>query len=220
MKARIRSFLWIAFSAVACLALGTTFTSGAQQSQTPDPAKWMCRDLAESGGFIYQGESVFGKQACRPIPQAPAQPPQAAVAVAAAATAAAVPQPNPAPAQPQGSATAVIYRPGRMIDAMRKGNIYFDGRPLCVLSNNSSFQFEVPAGSHSLVALFDSPRRGETELPSSSFNFVSGQKYYFSLNSHWLIFAVPLQQGESEAKRTKPIKAGNIATQPTGNELK
>lgn len=215
MVVRIRSFLWIAFAAIACLALAAPFTSGAQQSQTPDPAKWMCRDLSESGGFIYQGESVFGKQACRPIPQAPSQPPQAATANAAPA-----PQPSPAPAQPQGSATAVIYRPGRMIDSMRKGNIYIDGRPLCVLSNNSSFQFEVPAGSHSLVALFDSARRGETELPSSSFKFVSGQTYYFSLNSHWLIFAVPPQQGEAEAKRTKPIKAGNIATQPMGNELK
>lgn len=215
MRGRIRSFPWIAFSAIGYLALGASFTSGAQQSQTPDPAKWMCRDLAESGGFIYQGESVFGKQACRPIPQASTQPPPAAVASPTAA-----PQPSPAPAQPQGSATAVIYRPGRMIDAMRKGNIYIDGRPLCVLSNNSSFQFEVPAGSHSLVALFDSARRGETELPSSSFNFVSGQTYYFSLNSHWLIFAVSPQQGEAEAKRTKPIKAGNVATQPTGNELK
>jgi hypothetical protein len=215
MAARIRSFLWIVSSTVACLVLGTPFASGAQQSQTPDPAKWMCRDLAESGGFIYQGESVFGKQACRPIPQAPAQPPQPA-----AASATPTPQPNQATAQPQGFATAVIYRPGRMIDSMRKGNIYIDGRPLCVLSNNSSFQFEVPAGSHSLVALFDSARRGETELPSSSFNFVIGQTYYFSLNSHWLIFAVPPQQGEAEAKRTKPIKAGNVATQPTGNELR
>lgn len=215
MVVRIRSFLWIAFSAIACLSLGAPFTSGAQQSQTPDPAKWMCRDLVESGGFIYQGESVFGKQACRPIPQAPTQPPQTAAASATPA-----PQPSPAPAQPQGSATAVIYRPGRMIDSMRKGNIYIDGRPLCVLSNNSSFQFEVPAGSHSLVALFDSARRGETELPSSSFNFVSGQTYYFSLNSHWLIFAVPPQKGEAEAKRTKPIKAANVAMQPAGNELK
>ena len=165
--------------------------------------------------FLLSRRERFWKAGVSTYSQAPAQPPQAAAASPSVA-----PPPNPAPAEPQGSATAVIYRPGRMIDSMRKGNIYIDGRPLCVLSNNSSFQFDVPAGSHSLVALFDSARRGETELPSSSFNFVSGQTYYFSLNSHWLIFAVPPQQGEAEAKRTKPIKAGNIATQPTGNELK
>jgi hypothetical protein len=43
-------------------------------AQTPDSAKWMCRNLADSGGFVYQGESVFGTQACRPISQAAAVP--------------------------------------------------------------------------------------------------------------------------------------------------
>ena len=45
-------------------------TSGAfAQNQTPDPSKWMCRNLADSGGFTYQGETLFGNQACRPVPQ-------------------------------------------------------------------------------------------------------------------------------------------------------
>lgn len=50
----------------------------AQTEQTPDPTKWMCRELAESGNFTYEGETVFGKQACRPIPQVPMQPAGAA----------------------------------------------------------------------------------------------------------------------------------------------
>jgi len=39
-------------------------------AQSPDPSKWMCRNLADSGGFTYQGETIFGMQACRPILQA------------------------------------------------------------------------------------------------------------------------------------------------------
>ncbi len=49
--------------------------SGKASAQNPDPSKWMCRNVAESGGFVYQGESVFGTQACRPIPQAAAAAP-------------------------------------------------------------------------------------------------------------------------------------------------
>jgi hypothetical protein len=43
--------------------------SSVASAQNPDPSKWMCRNLADSGGFLYQGESLFGSQACRPIPQ-------------------------------------------------------------------------------------------------------------------------------------------------------
>jgi hypothetical protein len=34
-------------------------------AQNPDPSKWMCRNLADSGNFAYQGETIFGTQACR-----------------------------------------------------------------------------------------------------------------------------------------------------------
>jgi hypothetical protein len=44
--------------------------SGVASAQNPDPSKWMCRNLSESGGFLYQGETIFGTQACRPVPQA------------------------------------------------------------------------------------------------------------------------------------------------------
>jgi hypothetical protein len=44
--------------------------SGVASAQSPDLSKWMCRNLADSGNFTYQGETIFGTQACRPIPQA------------------------------------------------------------------------------------------------------------------------------------------------------
>jgi len=52
--------------------------SGVAFAQKPDPSKWMCRDFADSGNFVYQGETIFGFLACRPVPQvqqaAPSQP--------------------------------------------------------------------------------------------------------------------------------------------------
>ncbi len=44
--------------------------AGVASAQNPDPSKWMCRNLADSGNFAYQGETIFGYQACRPVPQA------------------------------------------------------------------------------------------------------------------------------------------------------
>lgn len=69
--------------------------SGVVSAQNPDPSKWMCRNLSESGGFLYQGETIFGSQACRPIPQA--KPEQATASPTATAPA----QSQSAPAQQQ-----------------------------------------------------------------------------------------------------------------------
>ena len=52
----------------------------------------MCRNLSDSGGFLYQGETVINGQACREVSYAPVQ--QQAVSVAAPAPA---PAANPAP---------------------------------------------------------------------------------------------------------------------------
>jgi hypothetical protein len=70
------------------LTLFVLMLSNVAKAQNPDPSKWMCRDLADSGGLTYKGESVFGSQACRPIPQTPAQ------------QAASSPPVAPAPAKP------------------------------------------------------------------------------------------------------------------------
>ena len=68
-------------TAIAILSL--VMFSRVASAQSPDPSKWMCRNLADSGGFTYQGETIFGTKACRPIPQA--TPAASAVPVAAAA---------------------------------------------------------------------------------------------------------------------------------------
>lgn len=96
--------------------------SSVASAQSPDPSKWMCRNLADSGGFVYQGETIFGTQACRPIPQsapvaaapvtpvAPKQDAEVAPEAAPVATATA-PQPSPAPVAPAALQPAAEARP-------------------------------------------------------------------------------------------------------------
>jgi len=76
--------------------------SSVASAQSPDPSKWMCRNLADSGNFTYQGETIFGTEACRPIAQA--VPVQVAASIASAsnsattdATSAPPPAPDPTP---------------------------------------------------------------------------------------------------------------------------
>lgn len=77
--------------AILSLALVPSVAS----AQSPDPSQWMCRNLADSGGFTYQGETLFGNQACRPIPQsAPVVAKQQFLASAPAET---IPVPSRAP---------------------------------------------------------------------------------------------------------------------------
>lgn len=80
-------------TAILFLLLLSSVTS----AQSPDPAKWMCRNLADSGGFLYQGETLFGNQACRPIPQASTP----------------VQSPKPEAAQPQAVAPAKALAPAQ-----------------------------------------------------------------------------------------------------------
>src|SRR5208282_6528027 len=91
MKLRQR----IKIAALTALYLTLASSAFAQTAQNPDPSKWMCRNLADSGGFVYQGETIFGSQACRQIPQASAQ---AQPAKAPATVASAQAQPAPASA--------------------------------------------------------------------------------------------------------------------------
>jgi hypothetical protein len=93
-------------------------------AQSPDPSKWMCRNLSDSGGFTYQGETIFGTQACRPVPQAvptslavSAAPRQdAGVATVSASVSApvasAAPQPTPV-AEPAPSASSAAASDGK-----------------------------------------------------------------------------------------------------------
>ena len=67
----------------AFVCLGVLIATSAASAQSPDPSKWMCRNLADSGNFTYEGETIFGTQACRPIPQAAVATPVAQTPMAA-----------------------------------------------------------------------------------------------------------------------------------------
>jgi hypothetical protein len=90
----------IKVAVVVLLMLALAGLAGAQTAQNPDPSKWMCRSLTGSGGFLYEGETIFGSQACRPIQQAPAQSQPVASTVAAPG------QAQPASASSSHAATA------------------------------------------------------------------------------------------------------------------
>ncbi|MGA7622083.1 MAG: hypothetical protein WB630_25140 [Candidatus Acidiferrales bacterium] len=116
-------------TATAILSLLTL--SGVASAQSPDPSKWMCRNLADSGGYVYQGESVFGTQACRPIPQAAVAPSAPVDASNAAAKQDA----------PDASATAspAISAPPAAAATPAAGFLLEDGTPVhLVLSENLS----------------------------------------------------------------------------------
>jgi hypothetical protein len=118
-------------TSIAILSLA--MFSSAAFAQSPDPAKWMCRNLADSGGFVYQGESVFGTQACRPIPQAAAAPTApAAVNVAPTPKQDVAASSAPAPSLAVAASPADAATPG-------VGFLLEDGTPVhLVLSENLS----------------------------------------------------------------------------------
>jgi hypothetical protein len=110
------------FAILCSLAL-----SSVASAQNPDPSKWMCRNVADSGGFVYQGESVFGTQACRPIPQAvvASNPPTAAN--------------GPATSKQDPPAASVTSAPPTVAAAPAVGFLLEDGTPVhLVLSQNLS----------------------------------------------------------------------------------
>jgi hypothetical protein len=109
--------------------LGLLALSSAASAQSPDASKWMCRNLADSGGFLYQGETIFGSQACRPIPQA-ATAPSAPPAASSAAT----------PTQDAPTAPVIAATPAPTIPATPAvGFLLEDGTPVhLVLSQNLS----------------------------------------------------------------------------------
>jgi hypothetical protein len=108
--------------------------SSVASAQSPDPSKWMCRNLADSGGFVYQGETIFGTQACRPIPQT-----TAAVVEPAAASVAAAPQQEVAASSAPAPTPAVAAAPPAVAATPAVGFLLEDGTPVhLVLSENLS----------------------------------------------------------------------------------
>lgn len=109
-------------------ALALSVLATAAYGQNPDSSKWMCRNTSESGGFVYQGETIFGTQACRPIPQT------APTGAAQNSAAAVSPAPEVSPTVPADSAVAPVAAatPARAF-------LLEDGTPVhLVLSQNLS----------------------------------------------------------------------------------
>lgn len=83
------------FIALACAA--STFAQS--QAQPQSQSQLLCRDLKESGGFLYQGETVINGQACRQVAYTPVQQ----AALAASASPSVDPKPVPVVAAPADS---------------------------------------------------------------------------------------------------------------------
>jgi hypothetical protein len=137
--------------------LGLLVFSGVANAQNPDPAKWMCRNIAESGGFVYQGESVFGSQACRPIPQA-------AAATVAPAAAGVVTTANQDPAE-----TTATPAPPNVPATPAVGFLLEDGTPVhLVLSQNLSSADAVTGQTVEFEVVDDVTANGFVVIPHGS----------------------------------------------------
>jgi len=141
-------------TAILCVLAFSSMAS----AQNPDPSKWMCRNVADSGGFVYQGESVFGTQACRPIPQA---------AVAAAAPSM---ETNSVPAAKQDPpAVPVMAAPPAAAATPAVGFLLEDGTPVhLVLAQNLSSADAVTGQTVELEVVDDVAVNGFVVIPHGS----------------------------------------------------
>jgi hypothetical protein len=142
---------------IAAILCVLAFSSMAS-AQNPDPSKWMCRNVADSGGFVYQGESVFGTQACRPIPQA---------AVAAAAPSM---ETNSVPAGKQDPpAVPVTAAPPAAAATPGVGFLLEDGTPVhLLLAQNLSSADAVTGQTVELEVVDDVTVNGFVVIPHGS----------------------------------------------------
>jgi hypothetical protein len=141
-------------TAILCVLAFSSMAS----AQNPDPSKWMCRNVADSGGFVYQGESVFGTQACRPIPQA---------AVAAAAPSM---ETNSVPAGKQDPpAVPVTAAPPAAAATPGVGFLLEDGTPVhLLLAQNLSSADAVTGQTVELEVVDDVTVNGFVVIPHGS----------------------------------------------------
>ena len=107
--------------------------STAAAAQNPDPSKWTCRNLSDSGGFVNTDETIFGNLACRPVAQTPAAPAQ----------------PTPAAASDSDTpATIYFYRAKRFQGSALKPSVFIDDAPVGNLHNGDSLRFSLKPGKH------------------------------------------------------------------------
>ena len=201
-------------TAIFCLLAFSTVAS----AQNPDPNKWMCRNLSDSGGFTYQGESIFGTVACRPVAQA--APKTQEVATTGSPAPAAQPQPAPATAQPTASApapaaatdqtqaTVYFYRPRRFQGSALKPSVFVDDARVGNLHNGDSIKFPLAPGDH---RIYSTDKSTGLDL-----NAKPGETYYVRVDiqvgfwkGHGGVTLVDPQQGTYEVAQAAHQGADN-----------
>jgi hypothetical protein len=129
--------------------------STAAAAQNPDPSKWACRNLSDSGGFVNPDETIFGTLACRPVSQAPATPAQPPTPSSQPST-----QPPATPAQPTPAAssdsdtpaTVYFYRAKRFQGSAIKPSVFVDDAAVGNLHNGDSLKFSLKPGKHRIYS--------------------------------------------------------------------
>jgi hypothetical protein len=143
-------------------ALAFAVLATAVHAQNPDASKWMCRNISESGGFVYQGESVFGTQACRPIQQSA---PNAAIQGPATIPTAAA----PASEASSVASTDSTEPPASSTTVPSKAFLLEDGTPVhLVLSQNLSSADAVTGQTAEFEVVDDVVVNGLVVIPHGS----------------------------------------------------
>lgn len=137
-------------TAVLSLLLLSTATA----AQNPNPSKWTCRNLSDSGGFVNPDETIFGTLACRPVSQTPAAPAQPSTPPTPSAQPSAPPvQPAPVAASDSDTpATVYFYRAKRFQGSALKPSVFVDDAAVGNLHNGDSLKFTLKPGKHRIYS--------------------------------------------------------------------
>lgn len=172
--------------------------SGSAAAQNPDPSKWTCRNLSDSGGYANPDETIFGTLACRPISQAPAASAQPPAPSKPAQPATPAEQPAaPAASASDSPATVIFYRPKRFQGSALHPSVFVDDSAVGNMHNGDSLKFSVKPGNHRVYSTDKSTGIDLTVKP--------GETYYVRVDilvgfwkGHGGVTLVDPQQGKYE----------------------
>jgi hypothetical protein len=177
----------------------------AAAAQNPDPSKWTCRNLSDSGGFVNAGETIFGTLACRPVSQIPPTPAQPSTSPTTPAQSAPPAQSSTPPAQAapdtasdsDSPATIFFYRAKRFQGSALKPSVFVDDAAVGNLHNGDSLKFSLKPGKHRIYST-DKSTGIELEV-------IPGETYYVRVDilvgfwkGHGGVTLVDPQQGKYE----------------------
>lgn len=171
--------------------------STAAAAQNPDPSKWTCRNLPDSGGFVNPDETIFGTLACRPVSQTPPAPAQPPTPSSQPSTPSAQP-PAPAAASDSDSpATVYFYRAKRFQGSALKPSVFVDDAPVGNLHNGDSLKFALKPGKHRIYS--------KDKSTGIDLDMKPGETYYVRVDilvgfwkGHGGVILVDPQQGKYE----------------------